>query len=786
MSAYGIDPTSSSTIDTADFIKKENTGDVNISSTAGEVSFSTNGVKRLRLTGTDTQLEGKLVVSDKLEVPSAVIADHMNRTELDSTFFKKTNNPNFVGDVDFNTTNGELSLSTNNTKRLRINGTDGTVNIEPGIFGCHVEGKLVVAETVQAAEGYFNNIADRVENSDTYVAKSEKNWLRTGGTVALGSNDLASAVHIRQGGRTVFNLQGSGLDKVTSLWRIQDKNTDEWYLTESDLTPIESIVNVRAPAEGYHPVQWSEEYASFYMAADNSTGTVIRNSSATRDSITSQTVLDFTRYNYEIQIKINSVSGSIVHFGVIENQVMIDQFDGGWFQVNYKGQGSQWGDGFSSLVCYPTATTEYRKLNVAFSRLDSSYAYSQVPSTLVAGASANFSIVNGVLTEIQTRVSDVAPWTKLDWNLFGDGSLVNSKLRFLPLKKYKLALYDGSTNSSSFSATVTFQETIRDNINEIAIRQPITPDIRRSEYYFRRLDAKPYYMSRKTRCFTVDTSKYLIRVDGPDHNDIEIWIEIDHESDESDYQIFIKHIGSINTLTLRSNTLTISPGDEIINPWCTTVFRIMKHGEEGNTNSPFCRKLWSDYNSNTVYFEPVSNLSNTRTPFWLSPYGVLGALPMGGWSGRFYIDRRAILTKMVIFGDKETWDTFVSGHFKLKILKEKTNLYASSVTGTDGDTVSFFQESEHGGGSGLYYTRVIGKSATVENDQIDAKFYRLNAGCDPDNVLREAGNAVATIRMGRPEHIIEPSSSIAVYTFDWENVDMVGAELKFYLYYQYI
>ena len=81
------------------------------------------------------------------------------------------------------------------------------------------------------------------ENSATYVTQSERNWLRTGGTVALGSNDLGSAVQIRQGGRTVFNLQGAGLDKVTSLWRIQDKNTDEFYLTESDLAQLEQDVS---------------------------------------------------------------------------------------------------------------------------------------------------------------------------------------------------------------------------------------------------------------------------------------------------------------------------------------------------------------------------------------------------------------------------------------------------------------------------------------------------------------------------------------------------------------
>ena len=540
-----------------------------------------------------------------------------------------------------------------------------------------------------------------------------------------------------------------------------------------DLTSLNEAVFVEEPPRAYQKVQWYADYATFNMTfVDN---VVTKASSTDKDSITSRTELDFLRYDYDILVNIQQVSGSLVHFGFIENELLIDDYlpnSVGWFQVNFKQNGSEWGDGFSARLCYPTATPGNRQLSLGFSRQDPSYSSTQTFDDLKAGQSILFSIRSGILTEINRRNSPTGAWFKYDFAQFG--ALSDPKLRVSPLKKYKMYFSDGSANNSSFRAAVTYLETRRVFLeSEIEAKQPLRADIRRSQFYDTTRDTLQYILSEKNRVITIDTSVYPIYYDGPTQTNLEILIELDPDSIESDYDVYIKHIGSNNTLTIQSGGLSFDADEKMINPWCTTVFRIMKEGEEGKTNSATARKLYSDYNENSINWSFRSNISSATPAFWLIPFNQEPtSIAHGAWSGRFYMPRRAVLRSFIIFGDTEAYNTFLIGNFRLQIYKEIADVYASSITGTDGSLVKD--------------TFIRGRNAVFTATETNTKMFILNNGFDPDNTNTSTGNTIGIVNLGEAAHIIPAGYSVSVRAGTFGGYDGVGTELKGFMYYQFI
>lgn len=536
-----------------------------------------------------------------------------------------------------------------------------------------------------------------------------------------------------------------------------------------DLTALNEAVFVDEPPRTYQKAQWYADYATPNMSfADN---VVTKASSPDRDSITSRTELDFLRYDYDILVNIQQVSGSLVHFGFIENELMIDDYTGTWFQVNYKQQGSEWGDGFSARLCYPTATPGNRELSLGFSRQDPSYASTQGFDDLKAGHSILFSIKSGILTDINRRNSPTGSWFKYDFSQFG--GLSDPKLRVSPLKKYKMYLSDGSPDTSSFIAAVTYLQRARPFLeSEIEAKQPLRADIRRSQFYDTTRGSLQYILSEKNRVITIDTSVYPIYYDGPTAN-LELLVELDPDSIESDYDIYIKHFGSNNTLTIQSGSLTFDPDEAKINPWCTTVFRIMKEGEEGKTNLATARKLYSDYNENVINWSFPPNVSSTRTDFWAIPFNQEPtSTAHGAWSGRFFVPRRAVLRSLVILGDSEAHNTFLTGRFRVQVYREDADPYVISLTNS---------------GTLIHDRLIKGRNASfIPGLETNTRMVELNVGADPDNISRSTPNVIGISDMGTAATIVPANSTIGLYCIDWSAFDGAGCELKAMMYYQFI
>jgi len=246
---------------------------------------------------------------------------------------------------------------------------------------------------------------------------------------------------------------------------------------------------------------------------------------------------------------------------------------------------------------------------------------------------------------------------------------------------------------------------------------------------------------------------------------------IDPNSVESDYDIYIKHFGSNNILTLVSGGLTIDSEEAKINPWCTTVFRVMRNGEEGYTNSASARKIYSDYNENVVNWSLPENLSNGRSDVWAVPIGQTpNGTAHGGWSGRFFIPRRAVLRSLMVFGDAEAHNTFLIGSFRVQVYRENADPYVISLaqTGT------------------LIHDRLIqGRNAGWIPTDVNTRTVEVNAGLDPDNVIRNS-NIFGISNMGTSATIIPANSTISLYCIDWLDFDGVNCEFKIYMYYQFI
>lgn len=536
-----------------------------------------------------------------------------------------------------------------------------------------------------------------------------------------------------------------------------------------DLTALNEAVFVDEPPRAYQKAQWYADYATSNMSfVDN---VVTKASSPDRDSITSRTELDFLRYDYDILVNIQQVSGSLVHFGFIENELMIDDYTGTWFQVNYKQNGSEWGDGLSARLCYPTATPGNRELSLGFSRLDPGYTSTQGFDDLKVGHSILFSIRSGVLTEINRRNSPQGTWFKYDFAQFG--ALSDPKLRVSPLKKYKMYLSDGSTNTSSFTAAVTYLEKARPFLeSEIEAKQPLRADIRRSQFYDTDRGSFQYILSEKNRVITIDTSPYPIYYDGATAN-LELLVELDPDSIESDYDIYIKHIGSNNIITLTSGSLTFDPSEAKINPWCATVFRIMKEGEEGKTNSATARKLYSDYNENVINWSFPNNVSSTRTDFWAIPFNQEPtSTAHGAWSGRFFIPRRAVLRSLLILGDTEAHNTFLTGRFRVQVYREDADPYVISLSTT---------------GTLIHDRLIKGRNASfIGGVETNTRMVVLNTGLDGDNISRSTPNVIGISDMGTAANIVPANSTISLRCIDWSAFDGVGCELKAMMCYQFI
>ena len=571
------------------------------------------------------------------------------------------------------------------------------------------------------------------------------------------------------------NLQNQITSNDTDILDIQTEiSTIEIGTQEPvDLTRLNDAVLIEEPSSTYQKVEWYSDYMTANISFD-SEGVVTKSTSTTRDSITSITSIDFLRYDYDIIVNIFQVSGSLVHFGIIENELMIDDYKGTWFSVNTKQGGTEWGDGFSARVCNPDSALNFRDLALGFSRQDPTYLSTESFDDLKAGHSILFSFRNGVLTEINRRNSATTAWFKYNFAQFDDGGLTNSKLRFSPLKKYKMYLSDGSTNSSSFQASVEYLEKTRNPIgiaSEIETLQPIRPDIRRSQFYDSDRGSFQYILSEKNRMITIDTSPYPIYFDGPDKSNLELVVELDPNSVESDYDVIVKHFGSNNTLTVVSGDITFDPDEVKINPWCTTVFRIMKNGEEGKTNSASARKIYSDYNENVVHWSLPNNISNGRANFWAIPFNQDSSTTAHGtWSGRFFIPRRAVLRSLMVFGDTEAYNTFLIGSFRVQVYREDADPYVISIaqTGT------------------LVHDRLIeGRNAGWLPTDVNTRMLEVNAGLDPDNVIRNS-NIFGISNMGTSANIIPANSTISLQCTDFGDFDGVACEFKIYMYYQYL
>ena len=735
MDSYGRSDSSTS-FDSSQFVEKDTQGPLEVSA-SGDISFKQNGVKRLKLnTDGGNYIEGP-------------------------------------GDVTLSSGEGHITLSTAGQTRVDLQ-PDGIIDLHPGVYGVHCEGKLLVSEFVQAPEGEFDNLMDRNELADTYVSKAERNWLKTGGTVALGSLD-DNELHLRQNGLACFTVPRyvAGNFQINAHRSLYDKQKEEYYVTTSDLAPIQ----VEPPSDtGYQPVQWYSDYATQYMAFDNETGTVIRNASSTRDSITSMTSFDLRRYNFEIVIKVNAVSGSVIMAGLIENELMIDDFDPtSWFQPNYKQSGSQWGDAFSVIVSNPSSAI--RKIALAFSRNDPTFVYDRVSSTISPGGSLKLVIQNSVLTDISTRSSDSAGWVKLDWSLFSNG-LDDPKLRVLPSKEYKLALFDGYTAFSSFTATVTYIQTVRDGVNEVGLASQV-PSVRRSEFYDKDIGTPyQYYMSKKNRYFEIDTSIYPFNsYEGAAIPYISLWVEPD-SGEINDYTLTIKHTGSNNNVSLRTFTtdfFDISDPDFVLRPWCTNVYRVCRSGIEGLTNTAKLVKVSSTANSHSIHYSSITNLSNGSSNTWLVPFSQ-GAdyTAHSTFSGRYLVDHRAVLTRFVIIGDTECANTFKTGNFKVSIYKESVNLHS--------DNTNINRSLVHEAfviGTGPYAEGFVPDSKDAVTRVVN------NDSLDPDGGP-SSKNTLAVINLGSEGHIIDSPCLISVKFSGFAFFDGIGIEYKSYLMFQYI
>ena len=574
------------------------------------------------------------------------------------------------------------------------------------------------------------------------------------------------------------NLQNQITSNDTDILDIQtDISTIEIETQDPpDLTRLNEAVFITEPKTTYQTVEWYNEYATANMTFDNTTGSVSKALSTARDSITSRTTLDLLRYDYDILVNINQVSGSVVHFGFIENELLIDEYKGSTgFQVNYKQLGSEWGDGVSARLCNPTgATPGDRSLILGFSRQDPSYVSTQPFDDVKAGQSVLFNIRNGILADVNRQNTPTTAWFRYDFAQFGSGGLVDPKLRFSPLKRYNMYLSDGSADNSSFQATVTYLEKPRGFIqSEIDTRQALQPDIRRAQFYDEKRTFFQYILSEKNRVITIDTRLYPIYFDGPQQGNLELLIEVDPNSRDTDYDIWIKHIGSNNTLNIVSGGITFDIDETTINPWCTTCYRIMKRGEEGKTNSPTARKLYSDYNENTMTWSFPSNISNTRSNFWSIPFhqeATSGA--HGGWSGRFFIPRRCVLRSLIILGDRETANTFIQGSFRLQLYREVADPYVISLAQTG---ILIHDRLIKGPNAGFF-----------PGVDVNTRMVQINAGTDPDNISRSTPNIIGISNLGQSEHIIPANNTVGLYCIDWSTFDGINSEIKCYMTYQFL
>lgn len=632
---------------------------------------------------------------------------------------------------------------------------------------------VIVDVTIEQTERTLEDLGDNRLTTD-YKRASQilENQITSNDTdITNLQNDLTTETTNRTNADTALQTQITS--NATDIASIEIETQDP-----PDLTRLNDAVFIPEPSGSFQTVQWYNDYATSNITFDNATGTVTKSTSTTRDSITSLTSLDLLRYDYDILVTIEQVAGPLVHFGIIENELMVDDYQGNsGFQVNFKQTGSEWGDGVSVRLCNPTgATVQDRNLNVSFSRQDPTYFSTETFDDLKAGQSVLFSFRNGILGAINRRNTPTTAWFKYDFAQFDNGGLTNSKLRFSPLKKYKLYFSDGSSTSSSFRASATYLEQARvlpESLSEIDTKQPLRADIRRAQFYDNSRSSFQYILSEKNRVITIDTSTYPIYFDGPQQTGLELLVEVDNNSVESDYDIWVKHVGSNNTLTVVSGSITFDPDEIVINPWCTTVFRIMKNGEEGKTNSAVARKLYSDYNENVIGWSLPAQLSGSTSDFWAIPSGQeKSSTAHGNWPGRFFIPRRCVLRSMIILGDSETHNTFLVGSFRIQVYREEADPYAISLTQT---------------GTLIHDRLIEGRNAVLfPNVDVNTKMTEINVGADPDNISRGNPNVIGISDMGKEANIIPANSTVSIYCIDFSAFDGNNCEIKMFMNYQFL
>ena len=86
-------------INSDNFVQKANTGDVDISSSSGEISFSRNGVKRMRIEADDVislepgvygaRVQGNLAISGYCQATEGDFDNLMDRNELADSYVSK-------------------------------------------------------------------------------------------------------------------------------------------------------------------------------------------------------------------------------------------------------------------------------------------------------------------------------------------------------------------------------------------------------------------------------------------------------------------------------------------------------------------------------------------------------------------------------------------------------------------------------------------------------------------------------------------------------------------------
>lgn len=210
---------------------------------------------------------------------------------VEDDFVKKANS----SDVNISTSGNEISLSHRGTKRVRID-ADG-----------------VEVDNLTAASASLPQ----------YVPKSDRNFLRSGGSVAIGTTG-DDPVELRQRGLTVMSLTGGGQDRVHIFRQLVHGSQSDFdpYTKQSDLAPLneavlENPLGLDPTSEVVTPVEWDPNVKSDNITID---GNSLQKSADNELAwVYSETEIHPHRYDYVIRLYVDEKnSGGRLVFGFNE------------------------------------------------------------------------------------------------------------------------------------------------------------------------------------------------------------------------------------------------------------------------------------------------------------------------------------------------------------------------------------------------------------------------------------------------------------------------------------